>query len=142
MRFTEHELTAALTGTAKAVLAQQRKDVRKGKVDIETAWEELDRFQRYQLLDGLGTQILPVMIALPDIEVESGTRPSFTDAQVVEAVEAQVGDEGGRLRRKAVVAARVALVRMALGYLPPRLDPDALLHHDPDDLPTGDDVGP
>ncbi|MCW2776015.1 MAG: hypothetical protein JWN91_4341, partial [Nocardioides sp.] len=30
MRFTEHELTAALTGAAKAVVTAQRKDVRKG----------------------------------------------------------------------------------------------------------------
>ena len=42
MRFTEHELTAALTGTAKTVLAAQRRDVRRGKVDIDTVWDELD----------------------------------------------------------------------------------------------------
>ncbi len=33
----------------------------------------------------------------------------------------------GRLRRKVVVAARVALVRTALEHVPPRTDPDALI---------------
>ena len=37
MRFTERELTAALTGTAKSVLAA-RKEIRKRGVDIDTAW--------------------------------------------------------------------------------------------------------
>ena len=57
MRFTEHELTAALTGAAKTVLASQRKDVRRGRVDIDTVWDEMDRYQRFQLLDGLGSEI-------------------------------------------------------------------------------------
>jgi len=127
MRFTEHELTTALTGAAKTVLASQRKDIRKGKVDIETAWEEMDRYQRFKLLDALGTEILPVMVALPDVTVEAGTKPSFTDAQIAEVVESRVGDEGGRVRRKAKVLATVALVRTALHHLPPRIDPDALI---------------
>ena len=37
MRFTEYELTAALTGAAKSVVAASKK-FRKGKVDIDTAW--------------------------------------------------------------------------------------------------------
>ena len=132
MRFTEHELTVALTGAAKSVVAAQRKDVRKGKVDIDDVWEEMSRLERYQLLDALGSQILPVMTALPDVDVEAGTRPTYTDQQVTEVVESQVGDEGGRLRRKAVVMARVGLVRTALSHLPPRQDPDALIV--PDEL--------
>ena len=126
MRFTEHEMTKALTGAAKEVMAQQRKDVRKGKVDVDEAWEALTRFQRYQLLDALGTQVLPVLVALPDIEVEAGTKPTFTTAQVVEAVEGLVGEDGGKLRRKAEVATRTALVQTALKHLPIRTDPDAL----------------
>jgi hypothetical protein len=126
MRFTEHELTAALTGAAKTVLAAQHKDVRKGKVDIDTVWNELDRFQRYKILDSLGDQLLPVLVALPDVEVAAGTRPTFTDQQIAETVEARLGDEGGRLKRKVVLAARVALVRTALEHVPPRSDPDAL----------------
>ena len=127
MRFTEHELTAALTGAAKTVLAAQSKNVRKGRTDIDTVWNGMTKFQRFSMLDSLGDQILPVLVALPDVEVESGTRPSFTDQQILETVEEKLGDEGGKLRRKVVVAARVALVRTALEHLPPRTDPDALI---------------
>lgn len=127
MRFTEHELTAAVTGAAKAVLAAQRKDVRKGKQDIDAVWDELDRYQRFQLLDAVGTQVLPVLVALPDVEVESGTRPTFTDEQVTEAVEGLVGEEHGRVKRKVLVKARAALVQTALAHVPPRSDPDALI---------------
>ena len=127
MRFTEHELTAALTGAAKTVLAAQNKDVRRGKQDIDVVWDELDRFQRFQILDSLGGQVLPVLVALPDIEVEPGTRPTFTDEQVTETVEGLVGEDVGRLKRKVVVQARVALVQAALAHVPPRSDPDALI---------------
>jgi hypothetical protein len=127
MRFTEHELTAALTGAAKSVLAAQRKDVRRGKVSVDEAWEELDRYQRFQLLDGLGDQLLPVLVALPDVEVESGTRASFTDEQVTDTVEAQLTSGASGVRRLVEVKARVALVKIALSHLPPRSDPDALI---------------
>jgi hypothetical protein len=126
MRFTEHEMTAALTGAAKAVVAARRKDVRKGRASADDVWEGMGRYERFQVLDALGGQVLPVLVALPDVEVEPGTRPTFTDAQVVAAVEEQLGDEGGKLRRKVTVAGRVALVRSALDHLPPRQDPDAL----------------
>lgn len=127
MRFTEHELTAALTGAAKTVLSAQRKDIRRGKVDIDTVWNEMDRYQRFKLLDSLGTQILPVLTALPDVDVEPGTRPTFTDAQITETVEERLGEEGGRLKRKVLLAARVSLVKTALAQVPPRSDPDGLI---------------
>lgn len=127
MRFTEHELTSALTGAAKALLAAQNKDVRKGRADIDTVWNGLSRLQRFQLLDSLGDQVLPVLVGLPDVEVAPGTRPTYTDQQIQATVEEKLGEEGGRLRRKVVVAARVALVRTALEALPPRQDPDALV---------------
>ena len=131
MRFTEHELTAALTGAAKTVMAAQDKDVRKGRLDVDAAWDQLDRYQRFRLLDALGDQVLPVLVALPDIEVPTGTRPTYTDAQVTETVEGLVGDGGSekvaRVKRKVVVKARVALVQAALSHLPPRSDPDALI---------------
>jgi len=127
MRFTEHELTAALTGAAKTVLAAQNKDVRRGKRDIDEVWDEMDRFQRFQILDALGGQVLPVLVALPDVEVESGTPPTFTDEQVTEAVEGLVGEDVGRVKRKVEVTARVALVKAALEHVPPRSDPDALI---------------
>ena len=126
MRFSEHELTAALQGAAKSVLAAQRRDVRKGQVAVDEAWDAMDRFQRFKLLDAIGGQVLPALVALPDIEVEPGTRPTFTDAQITAAVEERLGDAGGRMRRKVVVATRVALVKTALASVPPRSDPDAL----------------
>jgi hypothetical protein len=133
MRFTEHELTQALHGAAKSVLAA-RKDVRKGQVDVDQLWSTMDKFERYQLLDGLGNQVLPVLIALPDVEVEPGTRATFTDQQVKDAVEQVVGETGGKLRRKATVAMTVALVQVALEKLPIRRDPDGLLKAEGDDL--------
>jgi hypothetical protein len=127
MRFSEHELTAALTGAAKSVVRAQRKDVRKGTVDIDTAWDAMDRFERFQLLDGLGDQVLPVLVALPDVDVAPGTRPSFSTQQVSETVAGLVGGDVGRLRRAVLVKARTALVQTALAHVPPRLDPDALV---------------
>ena len=127
MRFTEHEMTAALTGAAKTVLAAQRKDVRRGKADIDTVWDGLGGYQRFQLLDQLGSQLLPVLVALPDVEVAVGTRATYTDREVSETVESVLGDGGGRLRRAVVVKARTALVQSALAHLPPRQDPDALI---------------
>jgi hypothetical protein len=127
VRFTEHELTAALTGAAKAVLATQRKDVRRGRTDIDTVWNEMDRYQRFQLLDQLGSEILPVLVALPDVEVATGTRPSYSDREVSDTVEALVGDGLGKVRRVVLVKTRTALVQSALAHLPPRQDPDALV---------------
>ncbi|MDQ4052348.1 MAG: hypothetical protein M3237_06555 [Actinomycetota bacterium] len=128
MRFTEHELTAALTGAAKSVVASRR-TFRKGGVDIDTAWDSMDRYQRFQLLDALGSQILPVLVALPDVEVAPGTRPSYSTQQVTETVAGLVGDVG-KLRRAVVIKARAALVQTALAHVPPRLDPDALIAPD------------
>ena len=126
MRLTEREMTAALTGVAQQVLAAKDKQVRKGRRTAEELWEATGRYQRYVVLNGLGDQILPVLVALPDVEVPVGERPTFTDEQITDAVESQLG-EGGGLRRKAVLAARVALVKLAVEALPPRQDPDALI---------------
>lgn len=120
MRFTEREMTAGLTGAAKLVAARGRAD------QADEVWEAMTRFERFQVLDGLGSQVLAVLVALPDVDVAIGTRPTFTDAQVVEAVEATLGDVG-RLKRKMQVAARVALTKTVLEHVPPRADPDALI---------------
>ena len=133
MRFSEHELTAALHGAAKSVLGAQRR-VRRGQ-DVGEVWESMDRLERFRLLDGLGGQVLPVLVALPDVEVAVGTRPSYDDAVIAEVVTGLLGDGvGGRLKRAVVVKGRTALVQIALASVPVRRDPDALLHHD-DDLP-------
>ena len=126
MRFTERELTVALEGAAKSVLAVQDKTVRKGRRTADEAWAALTRYQRFQLLDGLGDQVLPVLMSLPDVEVEVGTRPTFTDAQISAAVEERLG-AGKGIKRKVVLQGRIALVKIALEAVPPRQDPDALI---------------
>jgi hypothetical protein len=127
VRFTERELTVALEGAAKSVLAVQDKTVRKGRRTVDEAWEALSRFQRFQLLDGLGDQILPVLVGLPDVEVAPGTRPEFSDEQVRTAVEAHLGDDLRGIKRRVLLEGRVALVQAALATIPPRADPDALI---------------
>jgi hypothetical protein len=127
VRLTERELTVALEGAAKAVLAAQDKDVRKGRRTADEAWLALTKYQRYVMLDGLGEQVLGPLVALPDREVPIGERPRFTDAEVEAAVRERAGDEAGGLKGKVVVKARVALVQLALAHVPPRQDPDALV---------------
>ena len=125
MRFSEHELTVAVTGAAKSVMAAKKK-FRKRDADIEAAWETMDRYQRFQLLDAIGSQVLPVLVALPDLEVEPGTRPTYTARQVQEAVAGLVDDDLGKIRRLATIKARTALVQTAIAHIPKRPDPDAL----------------
>jgi len=124
MRFTEHELTVAVTAAAKTVAAGK---VRRRAKD-ESAWDSMSKLDRYHVLEAVGSQVLPVLLALPDVEVEAGTRPTFTDAQISAAVEGTLGETGvGRLRQKVAVTARLTLVRTALSQLPVRQDPDALI---------------
>jgi hypothetical protein len=127
MRFTEAELTAAITGVAKTTLAAQSKDIRKGRVDLEQAWQDLGGYGRYQLMESLSDQVLPVLTALPDVERVVGERAAYSNKQVRAIVEERTGDEGGRLRRTAVVVGRVALVQAALAAIPPFTDPDTFV---------------
>jgi hypothetical protein len=127
MRLTERELTVALEGAAKSVLAAKDKDVRRGRRTADDAWAALSRYQRYQMLDGLGAQVLGVLVALPDVEVEVGTRPTFSDEQVAAAVRERTGESERGLRAKVLLKARVALVQLTLSHVPPRADPDALI---------------
>lgn len=119
MRFTEHELTEAVTSAAKTVAGMRGRGVRRRR-DREDTWAAMSRHERYLVLDAVGSQVLPVMLALPDVEVPTGTRPTFTDAQVLTAVQETLGDAGRGLRGKVAVAARLALMRDALAKLPPR----------------------
>ncbi|WP_310528325.1 hypothetical protein [Nocardioides sp.] len=119
MRFTEHELTEAVTSAAKTVAGARQRGIRRRR-DREETWAALSRHERYLVLDAVGGQVLPVLLALPDVEVPTGTRPTFTDAQVSAAVAETIGDAGRGLRGKVAVAARVALVREALATLPRR----------------------
>ena len=61
-----------------------------------------------------------------------GTRPTYTDREVRETVEALIDDGPGKLRRAVIVKTRTALVRSALSHVPPRSDPDALTVPDQD----------
>ena len=119
MRFTEHELTVAVTAAAKTVAGARRRGVRR-RSDREETWAALSRHEQYQVLDAVGSQVLPVLLALPDLDVPEGVRPSFSDAQVLGAVQETLGDAARGIRGKVVVAARLALVRDALAQLPPR----------------------
>ena len=65
MRFTEHELTVAVTSAAKVVAGGK---VRRRTKD-EAAWESMSKLDRYHLLEAVGSQVLPVLLALPDVEV-------------------------------------------------------------------------
>ena len=87
MRFTEHELTVALTAAAKPVAAAQKRGLRKGRQDPDAVWSEMTGYERYQVLDALSGQPLPALVALPDVEVATGARAEFADAQVLAAVE-------------------------------------------------------
>lgn len=128
MRFTEHELTLAVTAAAKSVAAAGRAGRKARRTDPDAVWESMGRYERYQVMDAVGTQVLPVLLALPDVEVAAGERPRFSDAQVLAAVEQTLDTGGlGRLRRKVAAASLAVLVRTALAQLPPRQDPDALV---------------
>lgn len=137
MRFTENEMTVALTGLAKDVVTMRAAAAGTPITDIESAWAEMDRHTRYLMLTGLGDQILAVLPALPDIEVEPGTRPTFTLDEaartVAEVFDAEVTTKSltpTTEQRDQAIAGRLALVSVALGHLPVRRDPDALLNDD------------
>ena len=68
-----------------------------------------------------------MLVALPDVIVAPGTRPSYSNQQVQEIVGGLVGDDLGRLQRLVTIKARVALVQTALAHVPPRAEPDAVL---------------
>jgi hypothetical protein len=127
MRFTERELTLALQGAAKSVLAVQDKTVRKGQRTADDAWEALSKYQRFQLMDGLGDQLLPVLVGLPDQEVAVGERPTYSDDEVARTIEERDAGSLKGIRGKVVLKARVSLVQLALSHVPPRADPDALI---------------
>lgn len=129
MRFTENELTQAMTGAGKTVVAARRdvrRDVRRGRRDADEVWSAMSRHERFTVLNALGDKILPVLVALPEIDVATDTRPTFTVTEVTETVEGVVAADLGAARRAVEVRARVALVQQALAHLPVRRDPDVL----------------
>lgn len=80
MRFTEHEMTTALHGYVKATL---HRDAEKA----EEIWRTMPKYTRFERLQMAGEVVLPVLGRLPDIDVPTGSVPSFTDQQVAETLE-------------------------------------------------------
>ena len=107
------------------VLATQRKDVRRGRADVDTIWDEMDRQQRFQLLDQLGAQILPSWsppdIRSPrnatDVHRRSGARNRRRPGR----------RRPGKLRRAVIVKSRTALVQWRSATCRRVSDPDALI---------------
>lgn len=139
MKFTEHEMTTALTGLAKHYLAQIHPDKDADDFGVDAAWENIPRFNRYKTLEVYGDLVLPVLVALPDVDVEPGTRPVFDDNQVLTAAQQVVADREAAGRSHApdvsaddAVKSSFLTTRLALRFLPVRLDADGLL--------TGDDI--
>lgn len=120
MQLSEYEMTAALRGAARTVASARRSRAKGGD-----AWERLTRLEQYTMLTSLGDQILPVLAALPDVEVPAGGRASYTPQQIEAAVAEQVDPSLGRIKRAVALKTRAVLVQAALDSLPQRPDPDA-----------------
>ena len=132
MRFTEHEMTAALQGTVRAALAEDPEQA-------QALWDAMPRFARFQALTLVGDQVLPVLVALPDVVVETGSRATYDDATVAEVTAPLLAAEWDRSQgdgswdaqpaedREAYLDHRVGLVQEVLAAMPPRQDPDALI---------------
>lgn len=80
MRFTEHEMTSALHGYVKAGLHRDPEQA-------EEIWRTMPKFPRFERIQMVGEVVLPVFGLLPDIDVATGTRPTFTDEQVAATLE-------------------------------------------------------
>lgn len=132
MRFTEHEMTAALQGAVRAALAEDPDRA-------QELWDGLEKFARFQTLTLVGDQVLPVLVALPDVVVEPGTRAEYDDETVAQVAAPLLAAEWDRSQgdgswdaqpeedREAYLDHRVGLVQEVLSHMPPRQDPDALI---------------
>lgn len=132
MRFTEHEMTAALQGAVRAALAEDPDQA-------QAMWDGMERFARFQTLTLVGDQVLPVLVALPDVVVGTGTRAEYDDETVAQVAAPLLAAEWDRSQgdgswdaqpaedREAYLDHRVGLVQEVLSHMPPRQDPDALV---------------
>lgn len=132
MRFTEHEMTAALQGAVRAALAEDPDQA-------QALWDAMERFARFQTLTLVGDQVLPVLVALPDVVVGTGTRAEYDDETVARVAAPLLAAEWDRSQgdgswdaqpeedREAYLDHRVGLVQEVLSHMPPRQDPDALV---------------
>lgn len=132
MKFTEHEMTTAVTAVAKFGHAVANKTD-----DVDAAWEGLDRFSRYQMLAAIGERALPVLVALPEVTIEPGTRAEYEMETIAAAVNevleskalnaaAQAGTEPAEVDPR-LLTAHTLLVAEVLNQMPVRRDADGLL---------------
>ena len=153
MRFTEHEMTAALHGYVKAGLHRDAEQA-------EEIWRTMPKFPRFERIQMVGEVVLPIFGLLPELDVPTGTRPTFTDEQVAATLEpwleerfhsqtiAQAESDGTDLAaadaefrswwddaRAAVVAEHVEFVQGVLLHLPPRTDDAQPADRAPDAVP-------
>jgi len=125
MQFTEAELTQVLRGVALATLTAQSKDIRRGGLDVEQVWSDLGGYARYEMLEALSHRVLPVLVALPEVERVHGKHLKIRGSLLRAAVEETTGEEAGTgVRRKAYVVSMAALIGAALAGLPPYVDPE------------------
>ncbi len=135
MRFTEHEMTAGVDAVARELFAATRPPWRRGST--ATAYDRLDRAQRYHRLAAAGEIVLPVLVALPE-RPTVGATPDFSAEEYAEAAAAALRevhehrspdgwDSLGTRRRRALVAVAARLTRTAVRAMPHRGDPDALV---------------
>ena len=113
MRFTEHELTEAVTHAAKTVAGMRRE----AYADAATPRRRGPRC-RATSATRCSTPSAPRCCRCCSRSRTSrcrrAPRPTFTDAQVLAAVQETLGEAGRGLRGKVALAARVALVRDAV----------------------------
>ena len=127
MRFTERELTVALEGAAKTVLAAQDKTVRKGRRTADEAWEALTKYQRFQLLDGLGDQLLPVLVGAAGRR-GGGRGPGRRSPTRRCARRSRSGSATcAGIKRQGAAPGPGRAGPDRAGGVPPRADPDALI---------------
>lgn len=135
MKFTEREMTTAVEVVAKQLFAATRPPWRKGSAD--DAWQELRPIDRYHRKAAVGEAVLPALVALPE-RPTVGARPEFTDEeyadaaeqasrQLVDAREPGAWDGLPAKKRARLVKATAALTRSAVGAMPIRQDPDAIV---------------
>lgn len=147
MRFTEHEMTTALTAVAKLSVA-----VRTRNDDPDAAWEAVSRIDRYHLLAGLGEVVLPILIALPEATIEPGTRAEYDMETIAAAVNetqeskaltavAKIGGEPVEVDPQTTIA-HTLLTAEVLNHMPVRLDPDGILTEDQIENAASDFVVP
>jgi hypothetical protein len=135
MKFTEHEMTSALTAVAKLSVA-----VRARSDDPDATWESVSRIDRYHLLAGLGDVVLPILVALPDVTIEPGTRAEYDMETIAAAVNetleskaltaaAKTGAPPADIDPQTTIAHTLVTAEV-LNHMPVRLDPDGLLTED------------